>query len=316
MWDYIGVKECNDYLLSLHLFDCEDERKYIRTLYAIANDIRNHYRKFQIRKNNGKMRTIYEPSGILKHIQKRILSEVLQDMKVSPYATAYTRGKSLLDNAGPHVGRKMILKLDIKNFFENIWFLDIYNSCFPIELFPKSVGMLFTYLCTYDDHLVQGAPTSAYISNLVMRDFDYAVGNWCHQQGIEYTRYSDDMTFSGDFDPVIVIRKVRRELYGLDMELNDSKTRVIYRSHRQCVTGVVVNEKPQVSREYRKEIRKQIHYIEKYGLSEHLKRTGKAEKGYMESLKGCISYVLQINPDDAEFRRYLKKADELLYADK
>ena len=316
MWDYIGVKECNDYLLSLNLFDCDDRQKYIRTLYAIANDVRKHYTKFQIRKHDGKMRTIYEPSGILKHIQKRILTEVLEDMRVSPYATAYTKGKSLLDNAQPHVGQKMILKLDIRHFFENIWFLDIYNSCFPIELFPKSVGMLFTYLCTYDDHLVQGAPTSAFISNLVMREFDYEVGNWCNQKNISYTRYSDDMTFSGDFDPSGVIRKVRRELYKLDMELNDSKTRVIRRSHRQCVTGLVVNEKRQVSREYRKEIRKQMYFIQRHGLSEHLARIGRDEKGYLERLKGSICYVLQINPDDAEFRKYLEDIDELSYANK
>lgn len=316
MWDYIGVKECNDYLLSLRLFDCENQKKYINTLYAIANDVRSHYRVFRIRKHNGKLRTIYEPSGILKHIQKRILSEVLEDMRVSPYATAYRKGKSLKDNASVHVGKKMVLKLDIKNFFENIWFLDIYNACFPIELFPKSVGMLFTYLCTYDDHLIQGAPTSAYISNLVMRDFDYVIGNWCRERDISYTRYSDDMTFSGNFDPQTVIRKVRRELYRLDMELNDAKIRVIYQSHRQWVTGVVVNKKAQVSREYRKEIRKQMYYIRKFGLLDHLKRNNRHEKGYLDSLKGSICYVLQINPDDNEFRNYLNEVNELIYADK
>ena len=313
MWDYIGVKECNEYLLSLRLFDCEDEKKYIRTLYSIANNIRDNYRIFRLKKRDGGRRTIYEPDGILKHIQKRILSQVLEEMHVSPYAMAYIRGKSLLDNASSHVSKKMILKLDIKNFFENIWFLDVYNNCFPIELFPRSVGMLFTYLCTYDDHLIQGAPTSAYISNLVMRDFDYAVGNWCRENDIAYTRYSDDMTFSGDFDPAAVIRKVRRELYKLDMELNDSKTRVIYASHRQCITGIVVNEKMQVSKSYRKAIRQQMHYIKKHGLSEHLARTGKKENGYLNSLKGRINYVLQINPDDNEFRQYLNEVNELIY---
>ena len=109
----------------------------------------------------------------------------------------------------------------IKNFFENISFLDVYNSCFSIEYFPKSVGFILTYLCTYDNHLTQGSPTSAYISNLIMKEFDEEIGNWCNINDISYTRYSDDMTFSGSFHPSILITKVRNLLYKLGLELND-----------------------------------------------------------------------------------------------
>src|SRR5699024_2852561 len=115
---------------------------------------------------------IYEPNLILKQIQKQILNNILNNKSISKYAKAYHKGIQLKDNAIPHINKEMILKLDIKDFFENISFLDIYNSCFPIEYFPKSVGMILTYLCTYDNHLTQGSPTSAYISNLVMKEFD------------------------------------------------------------------------------------------------------------------------------------------------
>ncbi len=237
MWKYIGIKECNQFLLSLNLIDCKDKKKYIKTIYSISNNIEKNYKIYKIKKRNGKYRTIYEPNKTLKQIQKRILVNILNNKKISNYAKAYHKGIGLKDNAIPHVNKKMILKLDIKDFFENISFLDVYNSYFSIEYFPKSVGMLLTYLCTYDDHLTQGSPTSAYISNLVMKEFDEELGLWCESKNISYTRYSDDMTFSGAFSPSEVIVKVRKMLYKLGLELNDSKIHVVYKSSYQNVTG-------------------------------------------------------------------------------
>lgn len=159
MWKYIGKKECNEFLLSLNLFDCNNEEKNIRTLYSISNNIKDNYRIYKIKKRNGKYRTIYEPNSLLKHIQKQILINILENKTISKYAKAHHKGIQLKDNAVPHVNKEIVLKLDIKIFFDNIAFFDIYNSCFPIEYFPKSVGMLLTSLCTYDDHLTQGSPT-------------------------------------------------------------------------------------------------------------------------------------------------------------
>lgn len=308
MWKYIGTKECNEFLLSLNLFSCKDKKKYIKTIYSITNNIESNYSIYKILKNNGKYRTIYEPNSLLKHIQRKILTNILNNKSISKYAKAYHKGISLLDNALPHVNKNLILKLDIKNFFENISFIDVYNSCFSIEYFPKSVGMVLTYLCTYEDHLTQGSPTSAYISNLVMKDFDETIGSWCELNQIVYTRYSDDMTFSGNFNPSDIINKVRKMLYKLGLQLNDEKIRVINRSSNQNVTGIVVNGKAQVSSKYRKEIRKEIYYINKFGLYSHLKRRNiniTPEK-YLKKLYGKILYVLQIDNSNVEFLKYKK----------
>ena len=208
MWKYIGKNECNQFLLSLNLINCKDEKNYIKTIYSISNNIEKNYKIYKIKKRNGKYRNICEPSSNLKQIQKRILTNILNNKSISKYAKAYHKGVGLKDNAIPHINKEMILKLDIKDFFENISFVDIYNSCFSIEYFPKSVGMILTYLCTYDNHLTQGSPTSAYISNLVMKEFDEELGNWCNLKNISYTRYSDDMTFSGEFNPSELIVNV------------------------------------------------------------------------------------------------------------
>ncbi len=308
MWKYIGIKECNEFLLSLKLFNCKDEKKYLKTIYSISNNKENNYRIFKIRKKNGKYRTIYEPDALLKQIQRNILNNVLSNRHISKYAKAYYKGVSLKDNAIPHINKELILKLDIKDFFESISFIDIYNFCFPIEYYPKSVGMILTYLCTYNDHLTQGAPTSAYISNLVMREFDEILGSWCDLKNISYTRYSDDMTFSGNFDPSEIIIKVRKMLGKLGLELNNKKIHVVHNSNRQSVTGIVVNNKIQVSTNYRKKIRQEVYYLEKYGVDSHLNRSNKkmSKVKYLNNLYGRILFVLQVNPSDEEFKKYKK----------
>lgn len=313
MWKYIGTKQCNEFLLSLNLINCKDEKKYIKTIYSISNNIEKNYKIYKIKKHNGKYRTIYEPNPILKHIQKQILVNILNNKSISKYAKAYHKGIQLKDNALPHVNKEMILKLDIIDFFENISFLDIYNTCFPIEYFPKSVGMILTYLCTYDNHLTQGSPTSAYISNLVMKEFDEELGNWCDLMNISYTRYSDDMTFSGKFNPSELIAKVRKSLYKLGLELNNDKIHIVYKSSSQNVTGIVVNEKMQVNIKYRNKIRQEIYYIKKFGLISHLKtcNINIDSKRYLNILYGRILYVLQINEIDKEFIKYKKFIENL-----
>ena len=313
MWKYIGTKECNEFLLSLNLINCKDDKKYIKTIYSISNNIEKNYKIYKIKKRNGKYRTIYEPNLILKQIQKQILNNILNNKSISKYAKAYHKGIQLKDNAIPHINKEMILKLDIKDFFENISFLDIYNSCFPIEYFPKSVGMILTYLCTYDNHLTQGSPTSAYISNLVMKEFDEELGNWCNLRNISYTRYSDDMTFSGAFYPSELITKVRKMLYKLGLELNNDKIHIVYKSSSQNVTGIVVNEKMQVNVKYRNKIRQEIYYIKKFGLSSHLKKCdiNIDSKRYLNILYGRVLYVLQINENDKEFIKYRQFIENL-----
>lgn len=314
MGKYIDKNECIKILLSLNLFECKDKRKYIKTIYSLSNNIEKNYNYFKIKKNNGNFRKIYEPNKFLKRIQKQILTNILENRTISQYAKAYHKNISLRDNALIHINNELILKLDITNFFENITFLNIYNTCFSKEYFPKPVGVLLTYLCTYDDHLTQGSPTSAYISNLVMKEFDEVIGNWCENYKIHYTRYSDDMTFSGDFNPSIVIVKVRKMLYKLGLEINEDKIHIIRKSTCQKVTGIVVNEKVQVDSKYRKRIRQEVYYIKKFGLLSHLKRINIdiKEKKYLNILYGKILYILQINEDDKEFIDYRKYIAEIM----
>ena len=305
-----NIDDLYETLLSLNLIDNKDSNE-IRKLYSLSNQIENNYKVFKIKKHNGELRTICEPNYILKNIQRKILDNILIKKDISKYAKAYHKGISLKDNAECHVNKDLILKLDIKNFFDNISFYAIYKSCF--QDYPKNIGMLLTYLCTYYNVLPQGAPTSAYISNLVMKAFDEKLGVWCEENNISYTRYSDDMTFSGNFNPSIVIIRVRKMLGKLGLKLNDKKIAVIGKNKQQLVTGIVVNEHMQVPSNYRKKIRQEIYFIKKYGLEEHLKRVKlDNKKEYLLNLYGRILYAISINQYDKQLKVYKKYVGEFI----
>ncbi|MEG1146842.1 MAG: reverse transcriptase family protein [Bacilli bacterium] len=314
MWKYIGKKETNEFLLSLNLIDKEtNDIKELKELYNISNNIEKYYKVFKIPKRNGSFRTIYAPSKTLKIIERNILKNILNNKSISKYAKAYHKGITLIDNASPHINKEIVLKLDIKNFFDNIDFLKVYNSCFSIEYFPASVGMILTYLCTYNDFLPQGSPASAYISNLIMKDFDEELGAFCNKLNISYTRYSDDLTFSGLFDVSNLILVVKKMLSKMNFELNKEKIHVIRNNNKQNVTGVIVNKKLRVDNSYRKSIRQEMYYINKFGLTSHLLKINYQHKPsiYINNLLGRILFVLQINNEDKEFIKYKKEVLKL-----
>ena len=272
-------------------------------VYAAANSPERFYRQFSIPKKNGGIRIISEPLPNLKEIQKWILKNILYNLKVSAYAKAYIPGKSIKDNVRFHRRQKKVLSLDIKSFYDCLTNWMVFQL-FMENGYNESVAMMLTGLCCLNGSLPQGAPTSAALSNLLMKKFDEIVGKYCKEQEIRYTRYADDMTFSGDFDEVQVIRFIRKNLKSMGLKLNKTKTRERKQGQQQEVTGIVVNYKTQVPKTVRKEIRKNMYYIQKYGLESHLNYIGTERKNYIGHLMGQISYALFINPKDREMKRY------------
>ena len=138
-----------------------------------------------------------------------------------------------------------------------------------------------------------------------MYDFDEKIGEYCTEKGVSYTRYCDDMTFSGDFDEKEIIAFVKNELRSLGLFLKNRKTAVINNTKRQTVTGIVVNKKINLTKEYKKKIRQELYYIEKFGLENHAKNQGITDvDGYLTSLKGRIAFVCQTCSDTHDIKRY------------
>lgn len=274
-------------------------------LHAMSNAPEHFYRSFYIPKRNGSRRRIDEPLPDLKKIQSWILQEILYRIPVSKFAKAYIPNISIKDNARFHRNQKIVMAVDVKNFFPSIksgYVLGVFLSAG----YNVSVAVLLTRLCCLRESLPQGAPTSAYLSNLVMRTFDHNVSGYCISKGIRYTRYADDLTFSGDFDIAAVLYKVDHELKYLGLKRNPKKLKVMRNSDCQRTTGIVVNEKQQVSRDYRMKIRQEVHYIQKFGLDGHLAHIGETRAHYIEHLIGKIEYALFINPNDEKLRTCLE----------
>ena len=306
MWQ-ISREKSIEFLLSLQLITDDNltNKEILKKLYTISNHAESHYKVFKISKRNGKYRTIYEPDYTLKNIQRSILKNVLSERKISPFATAYQKSISLKENANPHLNKKKILKLDIKYFFPSIDFIKVYTKAFPDNIYPNSIATILTNLVTYNNFLPQGAPTSSYISNLVLRSFDIKIGSFCQSKNIAYTRYCDDMTFSGEFNPQEIINLVKTELFKENFILNKKKIKIIKSNKAQIVTGIVCNEKLSIPRPYKKSIRQNMYYINKYGLNNHLKYINYLDsKDYLNKLYGQILFVLQIEKNNKEFLNY------------
>lgn len=282
-----------------------------KTLYGLSNNLEKHYHNVFIPKSDGSKRKLSVPDLILKNVQRSIADNILAYYPVSEYATAYKLGGSVQKNARAHVGKAKILKLDIEGFFDNVTYSRVKDIVFYEEKYSEPIRILLTMLCYYKESLPQGAPTSPAITNIIMYDFDETVGAYCADRDISYTRYCDDMTFSGDFDEREIISLVRAELFELGLFLKNRKTAVIKSTKRQTVTGIVVNEKMNLAKEYKKNIRKEMYYLKKFGLESHAQRLAIADTSeYLERLKGQVAFVLGTCKGNREFegyREYLRR---------
>ena len=276
-----------------------------KTLYGLSNNLEKHYHNAYIPKSDGTKRKLSVPDLILKNVQRSIVDNILAYYPISKYATAYKLGANVQKNAAPHINKKKILKLDVEGFFDNVIYSRVKEDVFHKDKFSEPIRILLTMLCYYRESLPQGAPTSPAITNIIMYSFDEKIGAYCEEKGISYTRYCDDMTFSGDFDEKEIILLVKEELKKLGLFLKKRKTAVIPNYKRQTVTGIVVNEKINLTKEYKKKIRQEMYYIEKFGIQDHAKKQGISDiPEYLMSLKGRIAFVLQTCPKDREFLRY------------
>lgn len=275
------------------------------------------YRKFKIQKSNGNYREISEPLPSLKEIQYFILKEILYTQKVSRYCKSYIPKKKFREYLKYHTNEKEVLTLDIQDFFPSIK----YNSILTyfIELgYAKDVSYFLANLCTYTPKtnkgeksditkrfLPQGAPTSPYLSNLILLNFDNLVSKFCSDNDIKYTRYADDMTFSGNSIPKEnLIYFVQAELNKIGLKLNRDKINFMKQNVPQIVSGVIINKKTQLPKEERNKIRNIMFYISKFGLEDHLKKTNETRDYFVHHLLGRIQYALTLNPSDLELKKY------------
>lgn len=246
------------------------------------------YKHFVIKKRDGSARVIAEPRKRLKVIQEKVLS-FLKD-RAGPFKPAvhgFVPKRSILTNALVHCSPKNhhVFNIDLKGFFPSITFFRVRGVLrkHPFN-FSHEVATVIAHICTLDGTLPQGAPTSPFLSNLVCRSMDRDLTDLARRNLARYSRYADDMTFS------FPVRKTSRlpaavcvvdddgdlhvgaELYDLitskhHFTINLAKTRLSDRGRRMEITGLTINQFPNVPRVFIDRIRGALHAWEKYGYA-------------------------------------------------
>jgi retron-type reverse transcriptase len=257
-----------------------------RRLWNLARNIDKHYREFEIELPGGRRRPITAPDNTLRFVQRRILDKVLNKVDLSESCHGFRKGRSILTNAKDHVGKDVVLAVDVKDFFPSITFPRVYGL-FKHLGYDKNRAALLARLTTYKNVLPQGAPTSPAIANLVCRALDRRLCALSKKGGFTYTRYADDLTFSGPAKLVNYTRHIRDIVKDEGFALNLRKTRIMRRNHRQEVTGLVVNDKVALPREWRRDLRAALH---------HLKKKQPVEDK-PETVYGKLAFLKMVHPE-------------------
>lgn len=289
-----------------------------------------HYRSRWITAASGAARLLEAPKFRLREVQRTVLRQLLGPVPVHSAAHGFVAGRSVRTGAVPHVGAAVVISLDLESFFASITAGRIYGVLRSTG-YPEPVAHLLTGLCTQsapvsvlaampdvadppsafrlrrrlaEPHLPQGAPTSPQLANLCAFHLDDRLSGYAAAAGLVYTRYADDLTFSGG-DPSAggpVIAAVRTMVADEGFALNPSKTRIRRQSRRQQVTGVVVNTRPRVPREEYDTLRAILHNCGRTGPAEQ-NRDGVAD--FRAHLRGRIAWVASL---DGEHGRRLLAA--------
>ena len=279
---------------------------------------RSHYVRFTVPKKSGGTRTLFAPHKKLKAAQTWVLRNVLDRLPVLDPAHGFVPGRSILSNAARHAGRAVVVNMDLEDFFPSIGFKRV-RSVFQRHGYSGAAATVFALLCTecprkqVDYHgqtyevatgprgLPQGAPTSPGLSNQVARKLDKRLGGLAAKLGLTYTRYADDLSFSGgeDFEERVgyLMARVRHLAKEEGFAVNEKKTRVMRRNAAQRVTGLVVNDKPSIRKKELKRLRAILHRARFEGL-EAQNRDGRPN--FREWLLGKIAYVRMVRPDVGE----------------
>jgi len=265
----------------------------------------NHYRSFEIGKRGGGTRTIKAPRLFLKVLQYWISDYMLFSLKVHTSCHSYQRGKSIITNASQHVSKAFVANLDIKDFFGSINTSQV-NNLFKENGFGEKISRVLARLVTLEDALPQGAPTSPIISNSFLYEFDEGFSRLAPFYGINYTRYADDITLSGDRKDVIInlINELTKKLKQYGLSINKEKTRIASKSGQQRVTGLVVNVRATPPRKFRRMVRAIFH---------NAYRSPNVYKSRIPEITGYLSYLKSFPylEDSKPLKEYAKTISKL-----
>lgn len=290
--------------------------------FAYQRSANLNYKQRPFQKRDGSYRTLAIPHSTLKQIQAKIAQQLATLYRPSSRAFAYIQGRDIRGNAATHLRHRLIFTIDLVDFFDQINFGRVRGRLMakPYNL-SDAVATTIARLTVLDDKLPFGAPSSPIISNMICSALDAELASLGRETGSFYTRYADDIVFStqkGRFAHQIAtlaeMEGIQKVLPGTELEaiiqrhgfqINASKTRLKTRHDSQIICGVQVNEKLNVRRALRREIRALLHAWQKFGTEKVQKfwveKYGNpAERDFEASLRGKIEFMRYIRGENDE----------------
>lgn len=290
----------------------------------------SHYKRFYMPKKSGGLRLISAPMPRLKTVQQWILANVLQNVPVHPAAHGFLPEHSIVSNAAPHVGQSMVINLDVKDFFPSVTYRRV-KGLFRSLGYSEQLATVLALLCTASEvdevlldgetfyvakserHLPQGAPTSPALTNILCRRMDSRLQGVATKSGWTYTRYADDITFSGSEEAAAhvtqLLWQVKQIITDEGFVLHPDKLRIMRIGSRQEVTGIVVNERAAIKRATLNKFRALLFQVEKDGLEG---KTWNGSPVSFATLKGFANYVYMVSP--AKGQPLLERVNTLMQA--
>jgi RNA-directed DNA polymerase len=254
-----------------------------RLFFHLYSPGRPHYRFFKIAKASGSDRLIASPPKLVALFQHKLLSCLTAIVIPKSPVHGFTSRRSVATNAKQHVPSRLVLNIDLLDFFPSVHFGRVKGlfAKRPFN-FPNEVATVLAQIFCVNGSLPQGASTSPIISNLICRGLDRDLEAFGRKNACVYTRYADDITIStarNHFEPAVIdvmpTLQNRSPILGVELQqiftkhdfrINTAKTRVRTFHERQEVTGLIVNEKVNVPREFVRNIRAILHDCETRGL--------------------------------------------------
>lgn len=218
-----------------------------------------YYRVYTVSKKGGGKRQIEAPRRYLKLIQRWIYLHILSKRQLPSMVTGFVHGKNIFSNAEPHKRSKNLMVVDIEDFFPSIDERQV-SRIFRSFRFPIKVAHRLAGLCTFESRLPQGAPTSPALANLAFEPTDRALEDLARSWDCVYTRYADDIAFSGDtVFSYQAIEEVAQILQESRFSINYRKSRILGSGARQILAGLVVNKDGLPPRYKRRRWRAKFH---------------------------------------------------------
>jgi hypothetical protein len=267
-------------------------------LASAVNSPNDHYRLFEIPKRRGGSRKIAAPYPALLECQRWINTNILSRGRVHKTVHGFRKKRSIATNASKHLGQRCLLKMDVEDFFPSIS-LPRVIKVFRYLGYPPNVSFYLARLCCLNDALPQGAATSPTLSNIVAGRMDARLAGLARTWKVKYTRYADDMTFSGEEIPVKFMKIVQKVVEEEGFRINTDKTRLCRSKAKRIVTGLSVSgETLKIPREYKRRLRQEIYYIRQFGFYSHVSKKKIRNPFYIDSIFGKLQFWRWIEPEN------------------